>query len=386
MTRHPKILQVCAVGTTARQLLTPLLQRLAAEGWTVHLSCAPDAHARALASEGWRCWPVPVARRALSAAHPVALWRLWRLMRRERYDVVHVHTPVAAVLGRLAARMAGTPHVVYTAHGFYFHDRMAAWARRLWIWLERALGRCCTDWLLCQSNEDARTAVRERILPDDRVVWIGNGVEVAAFAAARPDPALRAALGLGPEHRVVGFIGRLVREKGVFELLRALHRVRQVLPGARLLVVGEALSSDRARGAGGALARLVAALDLAGAIVFTGFRDDVPQLLALMDVFALPSHREGVPRSVIEAMAAGRPVVATDIRGCRELVVDGETGLLVPVDAPEALADALLGLLQDPPRARALGEAGRRRAAERLDEGLVLDRELAVLNRLRPPG
>ena len=153
-------------------------------------------------------------------------------MRRERFDIVHVHTPVAAALGRIAAKLAQVPIVIYTAYSFYFHNLMPPWRRRPIIWIERWLGRCCTEMLFSQSAEDAKAAIQERIMPEDKVVYIGNGVSLEAFGLP-PNPNLRAELGLGKKDKVVGFIGRLVQEKGVLELLEAMQEVVRRGPSSK---------------------------------------------------------------------------------------------------------------------------------------------------------
>jgi len=195
--------------------------------------------------------------------------------------------------------------------------------------------------LFTQSQEDAKTAIRERIVPADSVVWIGNGVDPRLFALP-PDESLRVKLGLPPASKVIGFIGRLVGEKGVVELFEAMAQVAMKFPEARLLIVGDTLESDRDTQTIVRLNRIITSGCLDDVVTFTGFSEDPPELLAIMDVFVLPSHREGMPRTILEAMAAGKPVVATNIRGCREEVVDEVTGLLVPVCDSDALAEAIL--------------------------------------------
>jgi len=381
MTERVKILQVTAVDTTVRFLLLPLIERLEEEGYAVHVACSQGAYVDEVRNRGIPVHVIPIARRFVAWSHLRALVQLVRLLRRERFNVVHVHTPVAGVLGRIAAHIAGTPHVVYTAHGFYFHDRMARWTRRLLVWIERSIGRCCTDLLMTQSAEDCDTAVRERIVRAGRAKWIGNGVDVDRFPMI-PDISLRARLGLTPDDEVVGFVGRLVGEKGVWELLDALALLAPTRPRLRLLVVGDTLRTDRDRRTGRSLPEAVMEYGLKGRIVFAGFQEDPSPYYALMSVFALPSHREGMPRTILEAMAAGLPVIATNIRGCREEVIPEETGLLVPVGDAERLARAIESLLDDPARARGMGDAGRTRAAKHFREDQVLDRQIACLRRL----
>jgi len=381
MTKRIKVLQLCAIDVTARFLLLPLIRRLDAEGYEVHVASSPGEHLDFIAKLGFTTHPLRIDRAFISFRHPVSVVRLASLMRRERFDAVHVHTPVAAALGRIAAELARVPVVIYTAHGFYFHDLMPRWKRRPIIWVERLLGRCCTDLLFTVSCEDEKTAVRERIMERSRVICLNSiGVDLRSFGVP-PDQDLREELSLKEEEKIVGFIGRLVREKGIEELLRAMGKVVREIPEAKLLVVGDTLRSDRDRRAKERLRRIIGENGLEGSIVFAGYREDVPALLSIIDLFVLPSYREGMPRTIIEAMAAGKPVVATDIRGCREEVVDGETGLLVPVRDPDALAEAIMRILADDDLARRMGEAGRKRAKDEFDEQAVLDRQIDAYKR-----
>jgi len=385
MARPPKTgtktLQLAAVDVTMKFLLLPLIDRLIQEGHDIHIACSPGCYLKELAERGYKSHPIPIARKIAPFSNLRSLWLLYWLMRRERFAIVHVHTPVAAALGRIAAKLARVPIVIYTAHGFYFHELMPRWKRRVIIWIERWLGHRCTDMLFSQSAEDAQTAVRERVMPEERVVWIGNGVNLQLFGHS-PNQTLRAKLGLSPESKVVGFIGRLVREKGVEELFKAMTEVAHRIPEAKLLVVGDTLDSDRDRWTIERLKELIAHERLQSAIIFAGFREDIPALLAIMDVFVLPAHREGMPRTVLEAMAARKPVIATNIRGCREEVVHEVTGLLVPVGDRGALARAILKILCDEELARRMGEAGRKRVEEKFDEAAVLQKQVDVYQRL----
>lgn len=381
MNRRIKVLQLAAVDVTVKFLLLPLIDRLLQEGYEAHIACSPGQHLRELEDRGYSVHPIPIAREIAPFSNLKSLWLLYRLMCREQFDIVHVHTPVAAALGRVAAKLARVPVIIYTAHGFYFHELMAPWKRRFIIWMEKVLGRCCTDMLFTQSAEDAKTAIQERIMPEDRVVYIGNGVPLEAFGLP-PNPNLRAELGLGKKDKVVGFIGRLVREKGMEELLKAMGPVIKEFPQAKLLVVGDTLESDRDRQATRRLKELVQRNGLEEVVKFAGFREDIPELLTIMDLFVLPSYREGMPRTVLEAMAAEKPVVATNIRGCREEVVHSETGYLVPVKNPVKLAEAIIEILSDKMLAKRMGEAGRQRAIEFFDERNVIEKQLGIYRKL----
>jgi|Deesub1362A_J573_1020465.scaffolds.fasta_scaffold00550_6 glycosyltransferase involved in cell wall biosynthesis len=381
MSRKTKVLQLAAVDITVKFLLLPLIDRLLEEGYEVHIACSPGRHLQELAEQGYVVHPVPITRRIAPFSNVRSFWRLYLLIRRERFDIVHVHTPVAAVLGRIAARLAHVPIIIYTAHGFYFHELMPSWKRRLVIWIERVLGRCCTDMLFTQSKEDWATALEEKIVDNGKAVWIGNGVNVEAFKVT-PDPRVRVELRLKASDKVIGFIGRLVQEKGIEELFLAMTKVVREIPQAKLLIVGDTLESDRDQRLKKRLRELIQANKLEGAVKFAGFREDIPKLLAIMDLFVLPSHREGMPRTLLEAMAAGKPVVATNIRGCREEVIHGVTGLLVPVRDPCALAEAIVKILSNPELAYAMGEAGQHRAQQEFDEAVVLERQIKAYRKL----
>lgn len=373
------MLQVATSGITFKALLLPLVDGLEAEGYEVHIACSDGPHTRELIGRGYRVTPIRIERRISPLSNLRSFWELYRLMRTERFDIAHMHTPIAAVVGRLAARLAGVPLVIYTAHGFYFHDRMPRRMKAPIVWLEKLLGRI-TDMLMTQSQEDAATAVAERICPDQRVQWIGNGVDVSRFQVG--SNGYRGKLGISERDRVVGFVGRMVGEKGIVELVEAMQLVAQRIPDARLMLVGDTFDDDRDRKFKDTLRQRIASNGLASKVIFTGFVDEVPEVMAAMDVYVLPSHREGMPRTVIEAMASGKPVVATNIRGCREEVVDGVTGLLVPVNDPESLARAIIKILSNPTMARQMGEAGRKRAVELFDEKLVIDRQIEIYHRL----
>ena len=370
-----KVCQLCAVDFTLKNFLLPLIDGMREQGWEVTAVCTEGPLLADLAAAGYRIETVPIARSMNPLLALGSLIALVRLFRQRRFDVLHAHTPVAAVLARIAARIAGVPLVVYTAHGFYHHDEMPRWKRALFVMLERFAGRF-TDLLFSQSSEDAEDAVREGIARREALLGIGNGVDVGRFDPARvgAGSAVRQALGIPADAFVVGMIARQVREKGVAEFLEAALLMAKGHPRAWFLLVGERLPSDHASGVEAEFAAAKAALG--ERLVAPGLRSDVPQMLAAMDLFCLPSWREGMPRTIIEAMMMAKPVVATDIRGAREEVVAEETGLLVPTRAPEKLAAAIERFVRDPAWGARLGQAGRQRALLLYDERKIVALQL----------
>ncbi len=377
-----KICQLCAVDFTLYHFLLPLMRALRSAGHEVVGVCAEGPLIAKVEAEGFRVERVPLVRGYDPRHHWRAFRELKKLFGRERFDLLHVHTPVAALIGRLAGRAARVPKIVYTAHGFYFHEHMPAWKYGLFVTLEYLGGRF-TDVLFTQAEEDAVAARRLRLCRGGTIAAIGNGSDPRRFRPPHDDTerrALRQSIG-GDEGRVViAMVGRLVAEKGYVELFEAMGAV-----AAELWVIGERLKSDHAPDIDHAVEALAADPQRGERVKFLGYRADVPALLRAADIFTLPSHREGMPRSIIEAMLSGLPVVATDIRGAREEVVDGETGLLVPPRDAARLAAALARLAGDADLRRRMGQGGLARARELYVEDKVIARQLALLGLDRRP-
>jgi glycosyltransferase involved in cell wall biosynthesis/ribosomal protein S18 acetylase RimI-like enzyme len=380
MSPRLKVAHLTTTDLTLRYLLLGQLRRLAAEGYEVTGISAPGPHGAALEAEGIRFVPWRNATRAWNPVADVrALAELVALLRRERFDLVHTHNPKPGVLGRVAARVAGVPLVVNTVHGLYATPEDRLRKRAAVLGAEWLAGRC-SDLELYQSEEDLRWAARLRLARKGRSHLLGNGTDVGHFDPARVPPeraaALRRELGIPADAVVVGAVGRLVAEKGYRELFAAARAVRRADPRVRFLAVG-APDLEKADAIGEA--ELAAAAE---DVVVTGWRDDVRDLLAVMDVFVLASWREGMPRSAIEAAAMGRAMVLTDIRGCREVARHDREALLVPPRDPEALAAAIARLAADPALRDRLGAAARARALERFSEAQVAERVIAHYRRL----
>lgn len=377
-----KVCQLCAVDFTLQKFLLPLIDGMRAHGWLVTAVCSDGPGIAGLRQRGYRIETLPIARSMNPVLALRSLVGLYRLFRRERFDILHAHTPVAALIGRIAGWLAGIPLIVYTAHGFYFHDDMPRWKRSFFVTLERLAGYL-TDLLFCQSSEDAEDAILEGIAPANRVLAIGNGVDVGRFD---PDSVgdgqrVREGLGIPQDVFVVGLIGRQVREKGIAEFLQAVQILGASYPKLWVLLVGERLESDHADGVQLEFASATAVLG--ERLVAPGLRGDIPELLAAMDVFCLPSWREGMPRTIIEAMMMAKPVVATNIRGAREEVIPEQTGLLVPVRDPQRLTAAIERLVKDPAWGASLGSAGRERALAHFDEAKVIALQLKRIEMAR---
>lgn len=293
------------------------------------------------------------------------------LLRALRPDVVHTHQIGALFYVGPAARRAGVPLVVHTEHGKQY---AANWRRRI---VGRLAGRF-TRRYYCVSADIAREVREYRIVPPGKVVIVPNGIDVERFARGESGD-LRRELGISPDAPVIGTVGRLSEVKRQDVLIRAFARIAPRRPAARLLLVG-----DGPQRAG--LADLATRIGVHDNVIFAGYQERPEEFLQVMDLFALTSRSEGMPLAILEAWAAGLPVVASRVGGVPELVADGRTGLLFPAADDEALATHLDRLLTQPAIGRAMGVAGQALARERFDVSVMCEtyhRHYRALSRAR---
>ena len=266
-------------------------------------------------------------------------------------DILHTHGGVAGLYGRLAAKKAGIPAVVHTLHGIHYHhyrNPLLKWAS---IVLERRLSRS-TDAVIFVSQADLQKGMNLRLAPAGKARLIRNGIDQAGMIPGFDGAAKKNELGSAGRPLVVA-VSRLHRQKGLRYLLRAVPLIREEVPAVKLVVAGGGTLESR-------LASEVRRLRIGESVALLGERKDAREVMAAADVFVLPSLWEGLPYVLVEAAALGKPIVATDIDGVREVVRSGETGVLVPPRDPGQLAAALILLLRDRDLAGKLGERARR--------------------------
>lgn len=367
-----RLLHVTTTDISLEVLLGPQLRAFRDAGYEVHTASASGPFVAALEADGITHHPLHHATRAFDLrrdAHATA--ELYRLCRRLRPDIVHTHNPKPGVYGRTAAWAAKVPLVLNTQHGLYAQptDRLA---RRVPVYALERLAASCSDVELIQNPEDLEILARLGV-PREKLRLLGNGIDLDRF---RPQPEdvrkeVRAELEVDEDQVVVGAVGRLVWEKGYAELFAA---ARGLLGRRSDLAVVVAGPFDPDKG-DPLTASDVAAAQAAG-VRFLGYRDDPERLYAAFDIYVLASHREGFPRSAMEAAASGLPIVATDIRGCREVVDHDRTGLLVPPRDPAALEAAIGRLAADAALRRRFGEAAAGKARVEFDQCRVIARTL----------
>lgn len=362
-----KIAHLTTVDLSLRYLILPQLEAALEHGESLGIS-APGPDVEFVELRGIRHVPLHSSTRGADFfADLKTMWELWKILRHERPDILHTHNPKPGIYGRILGRLARVPIVVNTVHGLYASPESPL-AKRAVVYTLEAIASRFSDAELVQSPEDMELLERLRITPPRKLRLLGNGVDLERFGPAKASQhrdRLRRELGIGPDEVVVGMVGRLVAEKGIPELIDA---ACQLKGQARFVVVGpdDPDKSD-------ALPRETLQKGADCGVLFLGMREDVADLYGAFDIFVLPSHREGFPRAAMEAAASGLPLIVTDIRGCRQVVDQGENGILFPVGDAGSLARAIASLVEDPDLRRTMGDASVVKAKADFDEKRVVD-------------
>jgi len=327
-------------GGIARIILA--IGRMAqAEGWQVDVLTTDPVVRDALERHGFGVVDLDVIRRQI---HPFwdlgGLFRLQRFLRRRRYHIVHTHTSKAGFVGRVAAWLAGVPLIVHTVHGFAFHEASPPWVRMAGVVLERFAAQCC-DRIVTVSQFHRAWAVDLGICEPQHIQAIPNGIVPLREPDGARRAGLRRQLGAGDRDLLILNMARLADDKGLAYLIKAAALLRRSGLSYRICIAGE--GPARAR-----LERLADSLRVADAVQFLGFRDDIGELLAAADMVVLPSLREGLSISLLEAMAAGKPIILSSIGSHREMASQAEMARLVPPADPAALAAAIRQVAGDP--------------------------------------
>ena len=304
----------------------------------------------------------------------LALVGLMRIIRRERPQIVHTHTSKAGILGRLAAWLLRVPVVTHTPHGHVFHGHFSRLLSKVFLIIERIFDKI-TDCTIALTDGELNDYIRKSVSKPDKLVKIHSGVDIPKFIGASVNgPEKKKTFGIGVEEAVVGTVGWLLPIKGPTYLMAAMGQVWVKKPDVRMMFVGKGELETELK----TMARSMGAGDKT---LFTGWRDDAHEIMPVFDIFVLPSLNEGMGRVIVEAMAAGKPVVASNTGGIPDLVIDGETGFLVEPGDPAGLASAINKLLEDPDLRSKMGQAGRKRC-HLFSEALMIEKIDKLYQRL----
>jgi len=295
----------------------------------------------------------------------IAFIKIWRLLKWEKVELVHTHSSKAGILGRWAAHFAGVPHIFHTYHGFGFNDYQKWWTRKAFICIERITG-WITDKLIAVSSENAKKGLANRIGKEGQYEVIHCATNIRAFSEVNLDIGRKKKeFGIEPESPVVGMIACFKPQKAPQDFIFLAHRVSQVIPSARFLLVGDGELRPEVE-------KLVNRFRLKGKVILTGWRRDVPEIMQIIDILVLTSLWEGLPIVFAEAMASGKPVVATSVDGAKEAIIDGVNGFLVEPHNIEKFAERVIRLINDQDLAEKMGREGRKMVYPTFDLGYML--------------
>ena len=376
-----KICVVVSADIVVKFILFSQLRFLISEGYDVYVVCPDGKWIADIKKAEIKVKIIKIKRKVSPLYDLISLYRLWSYFRKEKFDIVHTNNPKPGLIGQLAAKMAGVPVIVNTIHGLYFQDDSSRLKRVFFTFIEK-IAALCSDLIFSVNKEDIITLVREGISKLEKVKYLGNGIDIHKFNSGRFSEEFidnkKRELNISSGFKVIGIVARLVKEKGYLDLFAAFKIILEKYPKTILLVVGpkEPEKEDTVD------LEIVKDYGIKDNVIFLGERGDIDEIYPLMDIFILPSYREGLPVSLLEAMAEEKPVIATDIRGCREEVENSKEGFLVPVKNPEKLAEALLYFLENPEKAKEMGKNGRIKIIKEFDEKLVFERIKKEYSRL----
>lgn len=369
-----------AADITLKFLLISELKFFKSQGYDVFVVCSPGKWLKDIKQEV-TVKEISINRKIFTPIFDlISLVRLFFYFKKEKFDIVLTFTPKPGLLGQLAAKMAGfatpnlsakagVPIIINTIFGYYFHENTPFLKRKFFILIEKISAQC-SSFIFFRNQEDFQTAKKEHIIKEGLAEYIGDGINLEKFSPTRFSPdsvlQLKKILAIAEGAPVIGIVARLVREKGYIELFEAFKNALVQFPNALLLVVGPAdlqkkdsINPDNIKQKN---------------IIFLGERTDVDQLYSVMDIFVLPSYREGFPHSVMEASAMALPVITTNVRGCRDAVDADVTGIIIPPKNAQALEKAIIYLLKNPTIAKSMGQAGRKKAEQKFDKNILLQK------------
>ncbi|MCT4593950.1 MAG: glycosyltransferase family 4 protein [Anaeromicrobium sp.] len=371
-----KILQVAAIDKTIYKFILPLMKKLKENNYEVICVCSDTGSSGLIRKEGFKVYNINIDRKISPVSNIKTIRNIFKIIKNEKINIVHTHTPIASVLGRIAAKIAKVDKVIYTAHGLYLNSK-------IFYYIEKYMIKYFTDYIFTVNNEDYNLAIKEKFCHEDKIKNInGVGINIEKFSPDKIDSNVREEFNIKEKHIVIGFIGRIVKEKGILDLVKAYGKIQNEYGNTKLLIVGPDNLNERDNNTREEIDKLIKHHDIKESVIFIGYRDDIPEILKGMDIFVLPSYREGMPVSLLEAMSMELPVIGTDIRGSREEITK-DTGVIYSPGDIDGLANSLEIILKDMKKAKEMGKSARKRVTNHFSEEHVLEKQMEVFKNLK---
>lgn len=363
-----KIIHVSTISTGTWSLLSEQGKFFKERGYEVGFVVSDHKMHHMFIQNGFFVKEIRIARKIHLIKDLQSIVALYRYFKQERPDIVHTHASKSGVIGRIAAKLAKVPKIIHTVHGFPFYEGLARRKYYFYLLIEKMIAKI-TDAILSQSQEDILIARKYRLRSKSGdLVHIGNGINLQQFDPARIQREyVREELGIDANAVVITMVARFNPVKGHRDLVKALKNLEG---NWKAVLIGHDEGTKKE------VEDFIKQYGLKEKVILLDRRMDIPNVLKESDIYVLPSYTEGVPRSVIEAQAMGLPAVVTDIRGNREIVVNNQTGFIVPVHCSAALQKALQRLVNDEKLRKSMGSNGRKRIVEHFDEQQVMNKIL----------
>ncbi len=357
MKTHKKVkvihLQVLPILSGVQKSMYDILIRLDRKRYDLTVLCQSEGKLTdELKRQNIKYITVPELKREINPFFDFyAFIKIYNLFRKENYDIVHTHSSKPGIIGRLAAKLAGIKVIIHTVHGFAFHESSPKLSILIYGLFEKLVGYA-TDIVIFVNNKDRLTALNMKLLPAKKTITIFNGVDLTIYNNNNGSIKAKHLIGIEKNgHPFIGMVTRLWEQKAPEDFIKAIPFIIKDIPNAKFLVIGDGPLRKK-------LERTCKVLSIQQNVLFLGWRKDVKDLLKIIDVFVLPSLWEGLPVSILEAMANAKPVIASNIKGNNELVIHGETGLLVPIQSPQKIGESVLQLLKDSSLLNKMGQNG----------------------------
>ena len=366
-----KICHVASSSITPKFMIADKLRFLQKKGYEVSVVCSPGKWVKDIEREGIKVKTIKIKRKISPLSDLVAIFKLYSHFKHERFDIIHTHTPKPDFLGQITAWLARTPIIINTIHGFNFVEGDTSLKQRMFLSLQRLSGKC-SDLVFSISSFVTETAVKQRIVRREIIEYLGRDIDTERFNPRLFDEGFinKKKKELKITGMTIGIVARLVADKGFYELFESFREILKEYPDLKLIIIGPDELEKKNRISMDDVKRF----GIEDNVIFLGERTDVEEIYPLMDIFVLPTHREGLGAAILEASAMEIPVIVSNTGGCPEAVDDNRTGILVPVKDVISLTKAMRYLLENREVRLKMGKAGRKKILAEYRKDIVLKR------------
>lgn len=297
----------------------------------------------------------------------LALYKIYKILKKEKFDIVHTHTSKAGIVGRIAAKLAGAPIVIHTPHGHIFHSYYGYIKTKIFYLLEKIAALFC-DKIICLTPTEKKEHIELKIAPRTKFEVIPSGVDFDKFKNIKVNKdEVKRELGIEKEKFVVGCVSRLANIKGVNYLISAMYDIIQKNKNVILLLVGDGPEKEN-------LEKLTSKLNIKNYVKFLGLRYDIPPILSSFDIFVLPSLNEGMGKAIIEAQLMGLAVIGSYVGGIKDIIEEGKTGMFCPPEDSKVLSEKILYLIENPHIARYIGEEAKKNVKDEYSSKYMVEK------------